>query len=132
MKQRDISTVLMAIVLLLGSSQCFAADTKAAAPAPAASKATSAKGLASSKKKATSSVKLVDINSAKAAELTKLPGITEADAVKIIAGRPYSSKADLTVRKVIDAGAYENLKKMIIARQPYKDAARNAALYKKK
>ncbi len=132
MKQGVISTALMAIVLLLGSGQSFAADTKAAAPAQAASKATGSKGVVSGNKKATSSVKLVDINSAKSDQLKTLPGISDAEAAKIIAGRPYSSKADLAVRNIIDTGVYEGLKKLIIAKQPNKSAAKNAALYSKK
>jgi DNA uptake protein ComE-like DNA-binding protein len=75
--------------------------------------------------------KPVDINSAKSSELMKLPGVKAAEAAKIIAGRPYSSKADLVARNIIDAATYENLRKRIIAKQPYKDAARNAAIYAK-
>ncbi|MDQ6679291.1 MAG: helix-hairpin-helix domain-containing protein [Acidobacteriota bacterium] len=37
----------------------------------------------------------VDLNSASAAELTRVPGIGDATAKKIIAGRPYNSVADL-------------------------------------
>jgi hypothetical protein len=38
----------------------------------------------------------IDINTATAAELDKLPGIGPATVKKIIAGRPYSSVADLS------------------------------------
>ena len=38
----------------------------------------------------------VDINNASAAELEKVPGIGEATAAKIVAGRPYQSVADLS------------------------------------
>ena len=44
------------------------------------------------------------------AELMKLPGISAADAERIIAGRPYLSKAHLVTRGVISAEAYHGLK----------------------
>ncbi len=75
---------------------------------------------------------MVDINSAKRAELKSLPGIGDAQAGKIIAGRPYASKAHLVSRKIIDDATYEGIRKLIVAKQPYDDAAKNAALYAKK
>ena len=62
-------------------------------------------------------IKVVDINSASKAELKTLPGIGDAEAAKIIAGRPYGSKAFLVTRNIIPAGIYEQIKKQIIAMQ---------------
>lgn len=81
------------------------------------------------KKKEAAKIKLTDINGATADELKTLPGITDAEAKKIIAGRPYGSKAHLVTRNIISSGIYEGLKKLVIAKQPNKDAADNAALY---
>jgi len=127
---------LITLTLLLSASLCTAADNKASAPQPAASKAeASAKNVKSgiaAKPKAAPKVKLVDINSAKKEELKTLPGISDTLADKIIAGRPYGSKAWLVSRNIIDSAVYEGLKQQVIAKQPNKDAAKNAALYKKK
>lgn len=60
---------------------------------------------------------LVDINSASAAELDKLPGIGPARAKSIISHRPYSGKDDLAQRKVIPQNVYDQIKDKIIARQ---------------
>jgi DNA uptake protein ComE-like DNA-binding protein len=60
---------------------------------------------------------LVDINSASAEELDKLPGVGPVRAKAIIAGRPYSGKDDLTQRKVIPPNVYAQIKDKIIARQ---------------
>ncbi len=60
---------------------------------------------------------LVDINSANRATLKTLPGIGDAEATKIIAARPFYSKADLATKNVIPAGTYLSLKNRIIAKQ---------------
>ena len=136
MKFSIAKTTIISLTLLLSASVCTAADTKAIAPQQAASKAQatpkSVKSGTAAKPKAAPKIKLVDINSASAAELKKLPGISDAEAAKIIAGRPYGSKAWLVSRNIIDAPVYEGLKQQVIAKQPNKDAAKNAELYIKK
>lgn len=127
MNYRLISMAI-ATSVLLGVGPVLALDGKiAVASAPAASQsATSASG------KTPAKAPLVDVNSAKRAELKTLPGISDAQAGKIIAGRPYSSKAQLVARKILDDAAYENIRHLIVAKQPYDDAAKNAAIYTKK
>jgi DNA uptake protein ComE-like DNA-binding protein len=60
--------------------------------------------------------KIVDINSATEAELKAIPGIGDAYAAKIAAGRPYANKAQLKSRKIIPDTVYEQVKDLIIAR----------------
>ena len=60
---------------------------------------------------------LVDINSASAEELDRLPGVGPARAKAIIANRPYNGKDDLTQRKIIPPNVYSQIKDKIIARQ---------------
>jgi competence protein ComEA len=60
---------------------------------------------------------LVDINSASAEELDRLPGVGPARAKAIIANRPYNGKDDLTQRKIIPSNVYSQIKDKIIARQ---------------
>jgi len=60
---------------------------------------------------------LVDINSASAEELDRLPGVGPARAKAIIANRPYNGKDDLTQRKIIPSDVYSQIKDKIIARQ---------------
>ena len=51
---------------------------------------------ASASKPSSASGATVDLNNASAAELKELPGVGDATAKKIIAGRPYSSVSDLS------------------------------------
>ncbi len=104
-----LATVL-GTVLLINSSPSHAADkTKPAAPQAAASQA---KARAQPPRP-----RLVDINSASRAELKTLPNIGDAEADKIIANRPYLTKAHLVAKKVLDLAAYDALRGRIMAVQ---------------
>ncbi len=128
------NTTLIAITLLLSAGVSSAAENKASAPQTAASQASAPKAAASkpAKAKAAAPAKLVDINSAKKEELKTLPGIGDAEADKIIAGRPYGSKAWLISHKILPEDKYPAIKDLVIAKQGSKDAATNAAAVSKK
>lgn len=59
----------------------------------------------------------IDINSASAQELDKLPGVGKARAQAIIKNRPYKSKDELVERKVLPQNVYNDIKDKIVARQ---------------
>ncbi len=61
---------------------------------------------------------LVDLTSANKDELMRLPGLGGAIADRIIAGRPWKSKYDLVLKKVVARSAYERFARLVVARQP--------------
>jgi DNA uptake protein ComE-like DNA-binding protein len=83
-----------------------AAPLASSAQTPAAAKAATAGKL--------------DINTATVDQLKALPGIGDAYAKRIIDGRPYTAKNQLTSRGILPAATYNKIKDQIIASRPKK------------
>ena len=82
--------------------------------APAAKAETpKASAPAASKADAKAAAKLINVNTATAAELDALPKIGEARSKAIIAGRPYKSVDDLLAKKVLPQDAFDAIKAKI-------------------
>jgi hypothetical protein len=69
----------------------------------------------------------IDINSASLARLKTLPYIGDAEARRIVAGRPYPSKASLVADGVLPAGVYQSIRHRIVAVQHQMPARADSA-----
>jgi len=59
--------------------------------------------------------KAININKASRDELLTLPGMTEAEADRIIAQRPFDNVDDLVKRRVIPESEYDKIRDRVIA-----------------
>ena len=132
MNYRSISIATIAAALLLGPGLGWAADTKAeAAKSPAsaaASKTAAARAELQAKRKAAAKVKQINLNAASKAELKTLPGIRDVEADKIIAGRPYASKAWLVSKNILLPEQTELIKDLVFVGKPFPGGAKNPVL----
>ncbi len=60
----------------------------------------------------------LDLNRAKREQLKTLPGVTDAVATRIIAGRPYLSKAFLVTNNIVSPDVYDAIRNLVVARPP--------------
>ncbi len=110
---RFIRQLLAPVLVFSLSLFCPSPSTHAQKAKPAATKA-------SAPAKAAPTGDPLDLNTASRDQLKALPGIGDAYADRIIKGRPYSAKNQLTQKGVLPDATYSKIQTMVIAKRKAK------------
>jgi competence protein ComEA len=115
-----LAALTLALTAVAHAQTGSTTDSKAPATSPAQSaapKAEAGKSHSMHSHSATSKEPPVDINTASREDLMKLPGIGDATADKIIAARPFKSKNELVMKKLVTRAQYAKIRSHVIAKQ---------------
>ena len=118
--RRVLATLAFALTLPVFPAPALIGQSKPAAPSKAGTASTTQTRQVTAAQPAAGSTQPLDLNTATPEQLKSLPGIGDAYAKRIIDGRPYAMKNQLTQRGILPQATYDKIKDIIVARRPAK------------
>ena len=112
---------IAAATLLLSA---FPMARAAKMPAPIGQTMSPSKAPAQAGKPAADDASKLDLNTATVDQLKALPGIGDAYAKRIVDGRPYTAKNQLSTRGIVPAATYAKIKDQVVAHRAAAAAAK--------
>ena len=118
LRNRHIVAVLLLAVLAGCTQQQQSPQAIREKTAEATAEAKSdAKAVAEGLREGWNRNKSLDLNTASREQLRSLPGMTEGEADRVIAGRPYDEPRDLVTRHILPKDEYDKIADQITAKK---------------
>jgi competence protein ComEA len=112
---------VLAIVLLSGLVACTTnqnpQELKEKTARATAELKVDAKAVAAGVREGWSRDKPLDVNTATREQLLSLPGVTAAEADRVIAGRPYDDPGQLVTRRILPQSKYDKIADRLAAKK---------------
>jgi competence protein ComEA len=117
LRYRDLFMLVLLAVLVGCTQQQGSQDLKEQTAQATADVKRDAKAVAAGISEGWSRDKQLDLNTATKDQLQSLPGVTAAQADRMIAGRPYIESGDLVTRRIMSKTEYDKIADRVTAKK---------------
>ena len=117
LRYRNVFTLLLLAALAGCSQQQNSQDLKEQTAQTTAEVKRDAKAVAAGISEGWSRDKPLDLNTATKERLLSLPGVTAAEADRVIAGRPYSEPGEVVTRRIMTKIEYDKIADRVTAKK---------------
>jgi len=117
LRYRHVSTILLLAALAGCTQQQNTQELKEKTAQATAEVKRDAQAVAAGIREGWSRDKPLDLNTATKEQLLSLPGVTAAEADRVIAGRPYNEPGEVVTRRIMSKTEYDKIADRVTARK---------------